>query len=232
MRISIAIDGPSGAGKSTVADMLAARLGIAHLDTGAMYRAFAWQAIQEGLDTGDEKAMSELAGRCRVEVLFQEGKQRTLINGKDVTGLIRTPDISMGASNCSKFAAVRAWMVRMQQALSQTCSMVLEGRDIGTKVLPEATLKVFLTASPQVRAQRRFKELQAKGAAETYQEVLEDVIRRDHQDSTREVDPLRPAQDAVLLDSSDLTQAQVVDEMERLLRGRQGGLKDDPRPIS
>ncbi len=223
MHLSIAIDGPSGAGKSTVADMLAARLGIAHLDTGAMYRAFAWQAIQEGLDTGDQEAMSQLAARCAVEVRFQEGKQRTLINGKDVTELIRTAEISMAASNCSQFAPVRSWMVRMQQALAESCSMILDGRDIGTKVLPKATLKIFLTASPQVRAQRRWQELQAKGATDSYQEVLEDVIRRDHQDTTREVDPLRPAQDTVLLDSSNLTQVQVVDEIERLLRQRVGG---------
>ncbi|NLV57303.1 MAG: (d)CMP kinase [Clostridiales bacterium] len=218
MQLLIAIDGPSGAGKSTVADLLASRLGIAHLDTGAMYRAFAWQALQEGLDTLDERAMSELTARSTVEVRFVNGKQHTYVNGRDVTVLIRTPEVSMGASNSSKFPLVRCWMVRMQQALAQNCSMVLDGRDIGTKVLPTATLKVFLTASPQVRAKRRFEELQIMGASDTYEDVLEDVIRRDHQDTTREVDPLRPAEDAVMLDSSNMTQAQVVDEIERLLR--------------
>ncbi len=220
--ISIAIDGPSGAGKSTVAEALATELGILHLDTGAMYRAFAWQALQEGLSPREEQAMEALAARSRLDIQFLEGKQRTIINGVDVTDRIRTPEISMGASDCSKFAAVRKWMVSMQQALAKTCSMVLDGRDIGTKVLPQATLKVFLTASPQERAKRRWEELQAKGLPDSYEEVLQDVILRDEQDSTREVDPLRPAEDAVLVDSSNLTQAQVVEQVILLLNQRKG----------
>lgn len=217
MSFSIAIDGPSGAGKSTVADALAARLHILHLDTGAMYRAFAWQALQERVDSLDEQALTEMTGRTRIEVKFEEGRQHTLVNGLDVTGRIRTPEISMAASNCSKFAAVRAFMVRMQQELAQTCSMVLDGRDIGTTVLPEATLKVFLTASSEVRARRRYQELRQKGEQTTYEEVLEDVVRRDHQDSTREVDPLRPAEDAIVIDTSGMSQSQVVDEIAKLL---------------
>lgn len=217
MSFSIAIDGPSGAGKSTVANALAARLGILHLDTGAMYRAFAWQALKEGVDSLDERALAEMTGRVRIEVKFTEGCQHTLVNGQDVTDRIRTPEISMAASNCSKFMAVRAFMVRMQQEMAQTCSMILDGRDIGTKVLPEATLKVFLTASSEVRARRRYEELQQKGEQMTYEEVLKDVISRDHQDSTREVDPLHPAEDAVIVDTSAMSQAQVVNEIAKLL---------------
>ncbi len=222
MHISIAIDGPSGAGKSTVADELAKRLGILHLDTGAMYRAFAWQAIQEGIDTLDEDALGKLTTTTQMDVQFREGKQHTYINGVDVTELIRTPQISMAASNCSTFGQVRSWMVRMQQSFSKTCSMVLDGRDIGTKVLPQATLKVFLTASTEARAQRRWKELHAKGASDTLEEVLDEVAKRDLQDSTRSVDPLRPAQDAVILDSSNMAQEEVVDAIQRMLPQREG----------
>lgn len=211
MSISIAIDGPSGAGKSTVADELASNLQILHLDTGAMYRAFAWQALAEGIDSLDEAALIKLIERVKIEIKFEDGKQCTLVNGTDVTSLIRTPEISMAASNVSRLAQVRHRMVSLQQALSKTCSMVLDGRDIGTRVLPDATLKVFLTASPEVRAKRRFEELKAKGEATTYQEVLDDVRRRDLQDSTREVDPLRPAEDAVIVDNSQLSQSQTVE---------------------
>lgn len=217
MILSIAIDGPSGAGKSTVADDLAGRLGILHLDTGAMYRAFAWQALQEGISCQDEAALTALTERTQLEVQFLDGIQHTLVNGKDVTALIRTPEISMATSDSSRFGPVRRFMVRMQQEMAKQQSMILDGRDIGTKVLPVATLKVYLTASAEVRARRRFEELQAKGHSDSYEEILQDVIRRDEQDSTREIDPLRPADDAIIVDSSDKTQAQVVDEIESLL---------------
>ena len=223
MNFSIAIDGPSGAGKSTVADALAGSLRVLHLDTGAMYRAFAWQALQEGLSPLDEPALEELATRAVIRVKFEDGGQRTLVNGKDVTELIRTPEISMAASDASKFGAVRRLMVRMQQELAKSCPMVLDGRDIGTKVLPDATLKIFLTATPEVRARRRYEELREKGAGASYEEVLEDVIRRDQQDSTREIDPLRPAKDAVVLDSSGMTREEVVQAIEKELKGRVAG---------
>jgi len=217
MHRSIAIDGPCGAGKSSIADELAAREGLLHLDTGAMYRAFAWYAMGMGVDTQDEKSLTELTSRTNLEVCFTGGKQRTLVNGQDVTELIRTPEIGMGASNCSKFTPVRAWMVRMQQELAKTHPMVLDGRDIGIRVLPHATLKVFLTASPQVRASRRWKELQAKGGVDTYEEVLADVLRRDWQDTTRDVDPLQVLEDSVTIDTSEMTQAEVVDAIQKLL---------------
>ena len=210
MNISIAIDGPSGAGKSTVADEVAAALGVLHLDTGAMYRAFAWYALEKGVDSLDEDALVKLTESAKIEIAFEKGGQRTLINGTDVTLLIRTQEISMAASNVSKFEEIRRFMVRMQQQLAQTQSMILDGRDIGTTVLPNASLKIFLTASPEVRARRRFAELEAKAAATSFEEVLADVQRRDLQDSTRAVEPLRPADDAVILDTSSMNREEVV----------------------
>ena len=155
---SIAIDGPGGAGKSTVADDLARKLSVPHLDTGAMYRAFAWRMLKEGLSASDTEAVEALAGRVRIDVRFEDGRQRTYADGTDVTELIRTPEISMGASDCGTVGAVRRLMVALQQQIAGRESIVLDGRDIGTRVLPDATLKVFLTASPEVRARRRLAE--------------------------------------------------------------------------
>ena len=169
---TIAIDGPGGAGKSTVADHLAAQLGVPHLDTGAMYRAFGFQALQEQLDPRDPAQMAELATRIRMEVRFENGRQHTLVNGVDVTDRIRTPEISMAASDCGTHAEVRRLMVAMQQKIASVHSMILDGRDIGTRVLPDATLKVFLTASPEVRARRRCDELNAKGQPAVYEDVF------------------------------------------------------------
>jgi CMP/dCMP kinase len=218
--VTIAIDGPGGAGKSTVADEIAKQYGILHLDTGAMYRAFAFQALSEGIDPTDTQGLSGLADRIKVEVLYVTGTQRTLVYGKDVTDRIRTPEISFAASTCSKAGAVRRLMVHMQQELAKAQSMVLDGRDIGTKVLPDATLKVYLTASPEVRAKRRYDELKKKGSNPDFENVLADVIARDHQDSTREIDPLRPAEDAVVIDTTNLTRPQVVQKILSLLEAR------------
>ncbi|HPJ02552.1 MAG TPA: (d)CMP kinase [Candidatus Limiplasma sp.] len=219
--ITIAIDGPGGAGKSTVADEVAKKLGILHLDTGAMYRAFAFQALSEGIDPSDEAALTELVGRTQIDVeLLENGVQRTLVNGVDVTDKIRTPEISFAASTSSKCGAVRRFMVQKQQALAKTRSMILDGRDIGTKVLTDATLKVFLTATPQERAKRRYEQMLAAGQPADYQQVLSDVIARDHQDSTRKIDPLRPAEDAVIVDNTDFVQAQTVAAILKLLEDR------------
>ena len=215
MIYTIAVDGPVGAGKSSVADEVAKRLGILHLDTGAMYRAFAWYALKQGISMEDEAALVALTEKMMPEVRYENGSQRTLIDGQDVTGLIRTPEISMATSTSSKFAGVRKAMVRRQQELAKEQSMLLDGRDIGTVVLKDATIKIYLTASAEVRAKRRFDELQLKGDPSTYEEVLSDVIRRDEQDMNREVDPLRPAEDAQMLDSSEMTQEQVVEDIIR-----------------
>lgn len=222
MLLTIAIDGPVGAGKSSVADGVAQKLNLLHLDTGAMYRAFAWQALKEGISTEDEAALCALTQRLLPEVRYENGVQRTLINGQDVSGLIRTPEISMAASNVSKVAGVRAAMVARQQALAATQSILLDGRDIGTRVMPNATVKFFLTASPEARAKRRFEEMQLKGDQLPYEAVLADVIRRDEQDMNREVDPLRPAEDAQLVDSSYMTKEQVIDDIVRRVRMKQG----------
>ena len=222
MIFTIAMDGPVGAGKSSVADGVAQKLGILHLDTGAMYRAFALYALEKGVSVEDEQALTELTGKMMPEVRYENGGQHTYIDGRDVTGLIRTPEISMAASAVSRFAGVRKAMVAAQQQLAKKQSVLMDGRDIGTVVLKDATIKIYLTASAEVRAKRRFDELQKKGDPSTYEEVLADVIRRDEQDMNREVDPLRPADDAQILDSSELTQEQVVEEIVRRVNMRLG----------
>ena len=215
-RFTIAIDGPGGAGKSTVADELARRLGAPHLDTGAMYRAFGWKMLTEGLSVKEEKAVEALAERTQISVRFSGGAQHTLVNGKDVTALIRTPEISMAASDCGTLAGVRRRMVALQQEIASRQSIIMDGRDIGTRVLPRATLKVFLTAAPEVRARRRCEELNARSVPAEYDTVLREVIARDLQDTTRTIDPLRPAEDAVTLDTGSLTREQVVEQIYEL----------------
>ncbi len=218
--VTLAIDGPGGAGKSSVAEDIAARLNILHLDTGAMYRAFALYATECGVDTGDEAALAALCDSADVRVAFEDGKQRTLLGNRDVSGLIRTQQISMGASNVSRFAPVRAMMVRLQRQIAQERSMVLDGRDIGTVVLPDATLKIYLTASAEVRARRRSDELLAKGQPADYETILREVRARDLQDTTRAVDPLRPAADAIIVDTTALTQREAADQILKLLEAR------------
>lgn len=222
MLLTIAIDGPVGAGKSSVADGVAKALNLLHLDTGAMYRAFAWYAMREGVQLDDEAALCALTQKALPEVRYENGCQRTLIAGTDVTELIRTPEVSMAASTVSKAAGVRAAMVERQQALAAKQSMLLDGRDIGTRVLVNAPVKIYLTASPETRAKRRFMEMQQKGETCVYEDVLADVIRRDEQDTTRAVDPLRPAEDAQILDTSDMTQERVIADIVRRVRLWQG----------
>lgn len=216
--LTIAIDGPGGAGKSTVADDIARELGILHLDTGAMYRAFALSVLRAGIDPRDEDAVSRFADSVTVGVSYRDGKQRTSLGGEDVSDLIRTPEVSMAASDTSRYAAVRKRLVAMQRELAASQPMILDGRDIGTNVLKDATLKVFLTASAEERARRRALEMQNKGETPDEKELLAQIKARDHQDATREVDPLRPAPDAVILDTSDMTQAQVAQRILSLLK--------------
>jgi len=204
MPLTVAIDGPVGAGKSTISDAVAKKLDILHLDTGAMYRAFGLFAIQNGVDTLDESALNDLIEKAQISVKYENGKQSTWVNGSDVTGLIRTPEVSMAASNVSKFPKIRKEMVRLQREIAKGQSMLLDGRDIGTVVLKDATVKIFLTASPEVRAKRRHLELIEKGAADSFEKVLEELRARDEQDMNRATDPLRQAEDAVLVDTSAL----------------------------
>ena len=204
MPLSIAMDGPVGAGKSSIADAVAERLGILHLDTGAMYRAAAVYCLDCGVDIDDREAVEKLVNGLVVDVTFEEGHQLTFADGRDVTRRLRTEATSMAASKIATYPGVRRAMVRAQQALAKTQSMLVDGRDICTVVLPNASVKIFLTASDTVRAQRRYLQLQEKGKQADFAEVLEDLRRRDRQDMERETDPLRIAEDAVVVDTSDM----------------------------
>ena len=228
MPLNIAIDGPVGAGKSSIAREVARRLNILHLDTGAMYRAVGYTALMRNLSPEDEKALEDLCGQLTIEVLYRIGRQQTLVDGSDVSHLIRTPEVGMAASTVSRWGAVRRHMVGLQRALAKDTSMVVDGRDIGTNVLPDAGVKIFLTATPEERARRRYLELQAAGVKDTYEEVLKDLHRRDLQDTTRPIDPLRPAEDAVLLDSTHLDMDQVVDRILAIVEARYGQTAEQP----
>ena len=217
MRLNIGIDGPVGAGKSTVADAVAARLGILHLDTGAMYRALGLTALRRSVDLQDEEAVVNLCHETDITVSHEKDGQHTYVNGEDVTGLIRTPEISMAASTVSRYAQVRKAMVAAQKRLAAETDMLLDGRDIGTAVLPNATVKIYLTATPEERARRRWQEMRDKGMTDTYEQVLQAVRDRDEQDMNRKVEPLRQAADAVLVDSTQLTFQQVVEAILRVV---------------
>ena len=207
MSLNIAMDGPVGAGKSSVADAVAKRLGILHLDTGAMYRALGLKALRDGIDLQDEE---------KIDVRVGENGQETLLDGENVSGLIRTPEVSMAASTVSRYARVRKRMVKLQQELAASRDMILDGRDICTTVLPDADLKIYLTASAEERALRRWKEMRERGDTDSYEEVLSQVRERDEQDMNRPVEPLRQAEDAVLLDSTNLTFEQVIDRIAEM----------------
>ena len=222
--LSIAIDGPVGAGKSSIADEVCRRLGILHLDTGAMYRAVGLAVTAAGIDPEDEAAVTALCerGGARVDVRYENGAQVTLVNGRDVTGSIRTQEAGTAASCVSRYPAVRRMLVRRQQELAKEQPMLLDGRDIGTVVLPDAPVKIYLTASAEARAQRRLNQLREKGENPDFDDILREVNARDHQDMTRETDPLRQAEDAVLLDSSDLDFEQTVQAVLRLVEAAHG----------
>ena len=200
----VAIDGPSGAGKSSLARRCAAELGLLYVDTGAIYRTVGLAAWRRGLDCKDEQAVASILPELDIRLGYVDGEQRMFLNGEDVSGEIRMPEISMCASDVSAHAAVRDFLMEMQRKLARENRVIMDGRDIGTVVLPEARLKIYLTASPEARAQRRMKELVAKGVETSFEEVLQDIIRRDEQDMSREVAPLRRAEDAVLVDTTEI----------------------------
>ena len=216
MSLNIAMDGPVGAGKSSVADAVAKRLGILHLDTGAMYRALGLKALRDGIDLRDEEKIDALCEGLKLDVRVGENGQETLLDGENVSGLIRTPEVSMAASTVSRYARVRKRMVKLQQELAASRDMILDGRDICTTVLPDADLKIYLTASAEERALRRWKEMRERGDTDSYEEVLSQVRERDEQDMNRPVEPLRQAEDAVLLDSTNLTFEQVIDRIAEM----------------
>ena len=216
---SVAIDGPAGAGKSTVAKAAAAELGAMYLDTGAMYRAIGLHFIRAGR-LNDDAAIEREVQSVDLSVRFEDGMQRMYLGNEDVTTAIRTPEASMAASRVGTVAAVRRHLVHLQQEIAKGVSVIMDGRDIGTAVLPNATLKIYLTASAEVRAIRRYNEMRGKGEKPVYHEVLDDIIERDYNDSHRTASPLMRADDAVLLDSSSLTVQQTLDEIKRLLAER------------
>lgn len=211
MSINIAIDGPAGAGKSTIARKAAAELGFIYVDTGALYRAVAYCCISKGADVSVPENVEKLLPGITPELRFIEGVQHVFVNGEDVSDRIRTPEVSMAASKVSAIPAVRAFLFDLQQKIARENNVIMDGRDIGTVVLPNADLKIFLTASPEARADRRFKELKDKTDAPTYDEVLADIIKRDRDDSTRAIAPLKQAEDAVLCDTTSLSLEESVD---------------------
>ncbi len=212
----VAIDGPAGAGKSTVAKALAKRIGADYIDTGAMYRAVALKLIRTGTDYRDPDALQAMLDGLDVD--FSEG--RTIMDGEDVSGLIRTPEISALASPSSGVPAVRYKLTALQQAMGERKSIVMDGRDIGTVVFPHADFKFFLTASADERARRRTEEMLAKGEEADFETIRADIIQRDHQDSHRDFRPLRQAEDAVLIDSTDMTIEGVVDTMMAFIEAK------------
>lgn len=202
--VSVAIDGPAGAGKSTLARRLAAQLGYIYVDTGAMYRAVGLYALRAGQDPKDNAAVEELLPQISLRLDCPDGEQHIYLNGEDVSRAIRTEQAGMAASAVGANPAVRAFLLETQRQMARTQNVLMDGRDIGTVVLPDAAVKIFLTASPEARAARRWKEYQEKGQQVSYEQVLEDVRQRDYQDTHREAAPLRQAEDAVLLDTSEL----------------------------
>lgn len=221
---SVAIDGPSGAGKSTLAKAAAAALGICYVDTGAIYRTIGYGVYCRGIDPSDAAAVAAVLPEMRLELHYdQAGLQRMKLAGRDVTEEIRLPEMSKYASKVSAIPAVRDFLLELQRDQARRRSVIMDGRDIGTVVLPDATVKIFLTASPEARATRRWKEYQAKGIDTPYEEVLADVKQRDYQDTHRAAAPLKQAEDAVLLDTSALDFEQSLDAMKQIIAKKIGG---------
>ena len=218
----VAIDGPAGAGKSSVSKLLARRLGFTFVDTGAIYRAVALSARRQGIGYEQDEALAGLLGRIQIGFQGAGDENRVLLDGEDVSAAIRTPEISLGASAVSARKVVREGLLQLQRrlALAAPVGAVLEGRDIGTVVFPDADLKFFLLAKPEVRARRRYEELFQKGTESSLDEVLADQTKRDHDDASRAIAPLKPAEDAVQVDSSELPLSEVVRRLERVIRQR------------
>ncbi len=215
--VSVAIDGPSGAGKSTIARVLAKELGYLYVDTGALYRTVGYAVLQQGIDPADSAAVEALLPNITVSMRYVDGEQRVFLNGEDVSTYIRTPQVSMAASTTSAMPPVRQFLFRLQQDTARQNNVIMDGRDIGTVVLPFASVKIFLTASAEDRAQRRFLELREKGLDVTYEAVLADMKERDYNDSHRAAAPLKPAEDAVLVDTSGNTLEQSIEILKAVI---------------
>lgn len=218
--INIAIDGPAGAGKSTIAKMVSAQLGYIYVDTGALYRTVALYLSENGI--ADEDAAAALKN-ADVSLKFEDGIQHVFLNGRDVSGLIRTPEISMAASRTSAIPAVREFLFETQQKIAAENNVIMDGRDIGTVVLPNADVKIFLTASAEERANRRFRELSEKPGCPPYEEILRDIIERDRNDMSRKTAPMKQAQDAVSVDTTELSLEESAAEIIRIIREKLDG---------
>ena len=208
--INVAIDGPAGAGKSTIAKAAAKELGFIYVDTGALYRTVAYNAVKNGV-IDDEQGIISMLDDTKVELKYVEGVQSVYLNGEDVSGFIRTPEISMGASKVSAIPQVREFLLNLQREIAKTNNVIMDGRDIATVVLPDAEVKIFLFASPECRAERRYKELVEKGENVSFDDVLKDVNQRDYQDSHREIAPLKPSEESIMADTSELTLQESID---------------------
>ena len=218
--INVAIDGPAGAGKSTIARTAAQALGYIYVDTGALYRAVGVYSLRRGFDTKNADTVAGTLSDICVELKFIGGVQHVFLNGEDVSEEIRTPEASMAASDVSAVPAVRQFLFDLQRNIAKQNDCIMDGRDIGTVVLPRAQVKIFLTASPEARAMRRYRELQAKGAADTFEEVLADLKRRDYNDSHRAVAPLKPAENSVLVDTTELNLEESVEKVIAVIQER------------
>lgn len=215
---NIAIDGPAGAGKSTIAKMAAKKLDFIYVDTGAMYRAMALYFLRREIDAKDEKKIAEACEHINVTIAYQEGEQQVLLNGENVNAFIRTEEVSMMTSNTSKYPAVREKLLYLQRELAAANNMIMDGRDIGTCVLPDAELKIYLTASASERAKRRYLEQKERGVESDLAQIERDIIARDEQDMNREIAPLKQAEDAIYLDTSDMTIEEVVTKIVSLVQ--------------
>ena len=218
--VSIAIDGPAGAGKSTMARACAKELGYLYVDTGAIYRTVGYYMRLMGVGPKDKDGIARLIDEVNIDIRYEDGVQHMILNGTDVTDEIRTPEMSQVASLISAQPAVRAFLLDLQRDMAKRYSVVMDGRDIGTVVLPQADVKIYLTASPEVRARRRMGDLEAQGCASSYERVLEEIRQRDHQDMTRPIAPLKQARDAVVLDTSSLSKAESLAAMKAIIQER------------
>ena len=222
MSFNVAIDGPAGAGKSTVARAVAGKLNMIYVDTGAMYRAMALHVLRNDIDPGDRTAVIDSCSRADVTIRYEEGEQVVLLNGADVNECLRTEEVSRATSVISVIHGVREKMVELQHSLAASSDCIMDGRDIGTCVLPNAQLKIYLTADSAVRAKRRYDELTAKGEDCDLKKILEDIEERDYRDMHREVSPLRQAEDAVLVDTSKMSAEEVIEKIAELCLERRG----------
>jgi len=217
--VNIAIDGPAGAGKSTLSKLLAERLGYIYADTGALYRSVGLSALRRGISPSDSLRVENMLAGISIEIKFKDGLQRVFLNGEDVSALIREPEVSMAASQVSAIPKVRDFLLSLQKDLAANNNVVMDGRDIGTVVLPNAKIKIFLTASPQDRAKRRYNEMLSRGEAADYEKVLNDIKKRDEADTGRGIAPLKPAKDAVIVDTTGYELEKSLEKLTSIVRG-------------